>query len=175
MIENIIYVDYIEDTKELSSIDFNKFENKKFYLFIDDKININFKNVSLFVLNNYNNFPKELSCLMQILDIVNKDYYYYLNFEPINNIDLYVNIDSIDDDFKFYGTEISDISICLANYRDQVMFYSKNNYLKHGFPLLIKGDKLKFILQFIKIFLDLNIFNYNIEGIFSILKNLKYV
>ena len=43
MIENIIYVDYIEDTKELSSIDFNKFENKKFYLFIDDKININFK------------------------------------------------------------------------------------------------------------------------------------
>ena len=175
MIENIIYVDYIEDTKELSSIDFNKFENKKFYLFIDDKININFKNVSLFVLNNYNNFPKELSCLMQILDIVNKDYYYYLNFEPINNIDLYVDIDSIDDDFKFYGTEISDISICLANYRDQVMFSSKNNYLKPGFPLLIKGDKLKFILQFIKIFLDLNIFNYNIEGIFSILKNLKYV
>ena len=92
MIENIIYVDYIEDTKELSSIDFNKFENKKFYLFIDDKININFKNVSLLVLNNYNNFPKELSCLMQILDILNKDYYYYLNFEPINNIDLYMLI-----------------------------------------------------------------------------------
>jgi hypothetical protein len=175
MIENIIYVDYIEDTKQLFSIDFNKFENKKFYLFIDDKININFKNVNLLLLNNYNNFPKELSCLMQILDIVNKDYYYYLNFETINNIDLYVNIDSIDDDFKFYGSEISDISICLANYRDQVMFSSKNNYLKHGFPLLIKGDKLKFILQFIKIFLDLNIFNYNIEGIFSILKNLKHV
>jgi hypothetical protein len=174
MIENIIYVDYFEDTKKLSSIDFNKFENKKFYLFVDGKVNINFNNVSLFTLNNYNNFPKELSCLMQILDVLNKDYYYFLNFEPINNIDLYVDIHSADDDFKFYGNEVSDVSICLANYRDKVMFSSKNNYLNHGFPLLIKGDKLKFVLQFIKIFLDLNIFNYNIEGIFSILKKLKY-
>jgi len=142
MIENIIYVDYFEDTKELYSIDFNKFENKKFYLFVNGKININLTNVSLFTLKNYNNFPKELSCLMQILDIINKDYYYFLNFEPINNIDLYVDINSVDDDFKFYGNEVSDVSICLANYRDKVMFSSKNNYLNHGFPLLIKGDKL---------------------------------
>jgi hypothetical protein len=175
MIENLIYVDYFEDANKFTDVNFNEFPNNKFYLFTDNHLDFNFNNVSLLIAKNYNNFPKELSCLMQVLNVINKDCYYFLNFELATNIDLCASIDSIDDDFKFYGSEISDISTCLANYRDQVLFSSKNNnYLNHGFPLLIKGDKLQYILQFIKLFLDLNIFNYNIEGIFSILKNLKY-
>ena len=175
MIENVIYVDYISNPQKLSSVDFNVFKDKKFYLFYDNKIDKKYDNVDCFLLNNYNNFPKELSCLMQLLNIIKEDNYYFLNFKNDNNVDLYASINLIDEDFKFFGNQISDVSICFANYRDQILFSSKNNYyLNHEFPLLIKGNRLKFILQFIRIFLDLNIFNYNIEGIFSILKKLKY-
>ena len=175
MIKNVIYVDYINNPQKLSSVDFDKFKDKEFYIFLDKKIENKYDNVKYFLLNNYNNFPKELSCLMQLLNIVDENCFYYLNFKERNNINLYSEINQIDDDFKFCGNQISDISICFANYKDQVLFSSRNNYyLKHEFPLLIKGDKLKFILKFIRIFLDLNIFNYNIEGIFSIIKKLKY-
>lgn len=175
MIDNVIYVDYIDNPHKLTYVDFNQFKDFKFIIFSDKIIESNNDNLKLLLVNNFNNFPKELCCLIQLLNIIDDNYYYFLNFKNENNIEFLKNLKDIKDDFHFLGKQISDISVCFANYRDQVLFSSKNNsYLNHEFPLLIKGNKLKFVLQFIKIFLDLNIFNYNIEGIFSIIKKLKY-
>lgn len=177
----LYYLSLIDDVNDVSSYQLND-ENKKAVLFCDiaeKKVSENF----LIIKNSkVNKFPKEISCLLNYLNNINHDDYYFLDFNinnKLENFNLFLSVKDYDPIFKnnyfFLNNFSNDISVCFANYRDQVLFSTrKNPILKHGFPLIIKGESLIFVLRFIKIFFDLNIFNYNIEGIFALILNLKY-
>ena len=175
------YVSHLDDINLLSNLKIDN-ENKNIIIFSNKNKKIS-ENIILLKNNNISKFPYEISCLINLLPKINKEDYYFIDFhrdEFLKNINLFLEIDLDNEIFKskyfFINNNLKDdISICLANYRDKVLFSTKKNpVLPHGFPLIIEGYALIFILRFLKISFDLNIFNYNIEGIFAILLKMKY-
>lgn len=177
----LTYVSYSAKIDFLSSVKLED-ENKYIFVFSDISKNIS-DNIKIYYNNNINNFPLEISCLLNFLPNIKNDDYYFLDFNDdrieeniINFLTFNLNDEIFLKPYIFLNNDLKDdVSICFANYRDKVLFSTKNeSIISHGFPLVIKGNVLIFILRFIKIFFDLNILNYNLEGIFAILLKLKY-
>lgn len=171
------YVNYFENIDFLSGLKLDD-KNKNIIIFSKNYYKIS-DNIKVFKSNNINKFPIELSCLINLLSSIKNEDFYFLDFNQ-NNIERFLNLKLDDNIFKnnycFLNQDSKDdVSICLANYRDKILFSTKyDSVMGHGFPLIINGKDLIFILRFLKISFDINIFNYNIEGIFAILLKMKH-
>jgi hypothetical protein len=178
---NLIYISKYENIDFLSSFKFDV-KNKSITVFS----NVNKKiadNINIIKKDNINKFPDDISCLLTLLPEIKKDDYYFIDFtnnQSQENIEVFLKLSLNDEVFNnnyyFLNQDLKDdVSVCFSNYRDQILFSTRiNNILPHGFPLIIKGDSLIFILRFIKIFFDINIFNYNTEGVFALLLKIKH-
>jgi len=174
------YISTSEKIDLLSSLNIG--DNDKFIFIYSNKNYKISENINVLLKSNINKFPFEISCLLNFLPKIKEEEFYFLDFN--HNIEeslttfLKLNLENeiFSKDYYFLNNNLKDdVSICFSNYRDKVLFSSKyESLISHGFPLIIKGKDLIFIIRFIKIFFDLNILNYNIEGIFAILLKLKY-
>ena len=178
---NLIYISKYEEIDFLSSF---KLDEKNKFITVFSNVNKKISdNINVIKRSNVNKLPDDISCLITLLPEIKKDDYYFIDFTNNQSqenikafVDLNLNDEVFNNNYYFLNQDLkNDVSLCFSNYRDQILFSTRiNNILPHGFPLIIKGDSLMFILRFIKIFFDINIFNYNTEGVFALLLKIKY-
>lgn len=130
------------------------------------------KHNKIFFLND-EKYPIELDFFYSLKKIIKDDCYYFLDLCNFDNYQKYLELKNKEEDFFFINNENINVTNIFCNLKDRANFILKfGEFHSCKFPLIIKGSLFKKIIEYISIAINYDVFYFQIEIIFAVMRKI---
>ena len=161
----MIYCSLIE--RELNDKDFGVLNNQDTLIFSSF---VKHEKILYFDSNKNNNYLS-LNYIFNLKNFIKENEYYFIDLSNCDNYDKFLGNKTILEDFKFLDDSEVDVCRIFCNLKDRINFIKKyGEYHKYKFPLIIKGSVFNEIVKYISLLTNYDVFTFQIECFFSIIR-----
>lgn len=161
----MIYCSLIE--RELNDKDIDVLKNQDVLIFSSF---VKHEKVLYFDPNKNNNYLS-LNYILNLKNFIKEDEYYFIDLSNCDNYDKFLENKNNLEEFKLLDNTEADIYRIFCNLKDRINFIKKyGEYHKYRFPLIIKGSIFNEIVKYISLFTNYDVFTFQIECFFAIIR-----